>query len=79
MLEANNWYKVMDNDKLESNTVVFKIGCIFKVVKYNNHFVTVYSPVVNRSFHLQHKTMDCIRTVKVDSVVAELLYSKVVV
>lgn len=77
MLEANCWYKVVD--KANRITEVFAVGAIFKVLNVNAHVVKLYSPTKDRNYHIIVLTFNDIRTVKLDSKAAELLYGKAVV
>ena len=77
MLEDNNWYKVMDNSNM--STLIFTHGAIFKVIRSTKHSVKVFSAVNKRHYILLAESMSKLRTVKLDSKAAELLYSKVVV
>jgi len=75
MLEANNWYKVMDSNDMR--TLIFAPCCIFKVLSANSYVTTVFSATTKRKYHILNNTISSIRTIKLDSKAAELLYSKV--
>ena len=75
MFEDNYWYKVMDNSNL--NTEIFEIGKIFKVLNCNEYFATVYSPKTNMKYFIRLDSIVKVRTIKIDSKVAELLYAKI--
>lgn len=77
MLEAGCWYKVMDSKDMR--TLIFATGNIFKVLAVNSHVIQVFSATNKRRYHIMNSSIVEIRTVKLDSKAAELLYSKVVV